>query len=238
MSVKYREDRQKWQADLRFAGRGRPLFDTRKEAIDAEKAAKLKKLGLGGEAERPKILIGVGFREYYDKESKPRKSRVSAANDSWYFNLANQYLTGLRLEHLDDIGLQHLEDLQRWLLPARSLGKEVDEAGREREVKKDEWSPSTVNRAFHTYDHFFTKMCAWGYLDKNPALYLKSLPENPVKRAPMTDEIYQAVMSHKDTPVWFKDVLEFIADVVEINSVADFEIQDFVATTAFPGRQR
>lgn len=215
MSVKFRAERNKWQADVVIGGRRRRiLFDKKRDAEEAEKKSKQKRLGLGDQTEIPRVLIGAGFADYYQKESKSRKSTTSAANDKWYFNLANHFFEAHSLEYVDEIGLQHLEDLQRWLGPARLLGTEKIEAtGEEREVRKEAWSASTVNRAFHTYDHYFTKMCAWGLLEKNPGQYLKSLPEDPVKRNPMTEEIYNAVMSHKETPAWFKDVQEFIREI-------------------------
>jgi integrase len=231
MSVTWRADRKKWQVSITVNGRRRRILRTlKKDALDIEKTAKLNALGLAPVEELARVEIGAAFGEYHTQESKPRKSAACVSNDEWYFNLANHFLTSERgLDFVDQIGLQDLEALQKWLLLEQNLGPET-EGGFDR--IKPAWSASSVNRAFHTYKHFFNKMCAWGKLEKNPAQYLSSLPEAAVKRESMTPAIYDQVMNYRAmiidketeepildkmgalqfhvTPDWFKDVLEFI----------------------------
>lgn len=201
MSVRYRPEREKWEAAIVVRGkRRRPLFDTKKEALDAEKKAKLQKFEIDDKS-ITRIPIADSFRMYFEDVSA---GKTSTANDRIYFNLGNHFLTEVRgLEYVDEITLQDLEALQKWLAKEQVL-----EEGK----VKVQWKATTVNRAFHTYDHFFNKMCAWGHLSKSPGQYLSSLTEEPVTREPLSLEMYQAIVAHPATTDWFKDVLEFIRD--------------------------
>lgn len=223
MSVRYRPDRLKWEASFTQRGRRcRQLFDLKKDALEFEKKAKLKKFDLD-EVEVKRIEIAAGFSDYFKSDSVD-KSAMSKSNDRWYFNLANHFLTVDReLEFLDEISLQDLEYLQKWLLSEQKLKEVVldketqkpvfdSETGewKTRDRIKPAWSSSSVNRAFHTLKHFFNRMCAWEKLEKSPAQFLSMLPEQAAEKESLTFEIYQKVMSHKETPEWFKDVMEFI----------------------------
>jgi integrase len=211
MSVRFRKDREKWQAEITVRGkRLRPLFNTKREAEDAVRRAKLKRFEIDDVAIE-RTLINEGLLHYFNEVSYS-KSLKSKVNERLYFSLAGYYLGKERnLEWLDEITLQDLEALQKWLKPARKLTIEVDfDATEKRQIQKDVWSSSTINRAFRTYTHVFNKMCAWGRLEKNPTQYVQSLAQRPVKRATITREIYEAILAHKSTKSWFKDVLEMI----------------------------
>jgi integrase len=211
MSVRYRPDRDKWQAEITIRGkRLRPLFNTKREAEDAVRRAKLKALEID-DIQLERIAIAAGVETYYQDVSAG-KSLKSKANERLYFNLALHYWLSQRsLEWLDEISLQDLEGLQKWIRPARELTIESDFVnGKERKIKKDTWSASTVNRAFRTYAHFFNKMCAWGKLEKSPAQFIESLPQRPTRRATLTRDMYEALLAHSKTQAWFKDVLEMM----------------------------
>lgn len=199
MSVRFRPERNKWEASFVVRGRRiRVLRDLKKDAIEFEKDAKKKQLGID-EIEPDKIEIGEAFKMYFEDRSG---EKTSFRNDRRYFNLAHHFLTEVRgLEFLNDISLQDLEALQKWLLKEQILG------GEKKEVK-EEWRASTVNRAFHTYRHLFSKMCAWGKLAKDPGQYLSTIPEALVNREPLTREIFLKVQAA--APAWFKDVFEFL----------------------------
>lgn len=213
MSVRFRADRNKYEASVVIRGRRvRTYHSLKKDALDLDKKAKLKKLNLD-QVEVEKIEIASGFADYFKHESS-RKSEMSKSNDRWYFNLANYFLTSDRgIEFLDQVTLQDLEALQKWL-KLEQVFKEivVNSSGEEemRDRKKPAWSASSVNRAFHTLNHFFARMCAWEKLSKNPAQYLAALPEQKVEKKPLTFEIYEKVMAHAEAPAWFRDVMEFI----------------------------
>lgn len=211
MSVRYRPDRERWQAEITIRGkRLRPLFKTKREAEDAVRRAKLKALEID-DVQLERISIMAGVKTYYQDVSSG-KSLKSRTNERLYFNLALHYWLSERgLEWLDDISLQDLEGLQKWIKPARELSIKsdfVDE--KERRIQKDSWSASTVNRAFRTFAHFFNKMCAWGNLERSPAQYMESLPQRPTRRATLTRDMYEAILTHKSTKLWFKDVFEMM----------------------------
>jgi integrase len=48
-------------------------------------------------------------------------------------------------------------------------------------------SPSTSNRRFSGYKHFFTKCVEWGYLEKSPTRFLKKRKETPNPRKTFAD---------------------------------------------------
>lgn len=55
-------------------------------------------------------------------------------------------------------------------------------------------SPSSVNRMFNTWKDFFNQCDQNGWLQKNPALYLKGLPETPKTKVVHSDETVQRLI--------------------------------------------
>ncbi len=198
MSIRYRADRDKWEASIVLRGkRSRLQFSKKRDAEEAVRLAKLKKFDLNESISE--IEIGDSFKMYFDERSG---DKVSKLNDRRYFNLAHHFLVEVRgLRYLSDITLQDLEALQKWLSKEQTLGGEKGEV-------KGALKASTVNRAFHTYLNFFSKMLQWGKIEKDPGRFLEKLPESLASREPLTREIFLKV--HAAAPAWFKDVFDFL----------------------------
>jgi site-specific recombinase XerD len=197
VKVDYRADRGKWQvtySDPETGKRRRPLFDRETDARNLKR-----KLELGVSVEdKDSMPIDKAVQTYFGEISLKKKSRVSISNDRRYFNLFFHFMTVERgLETLGSISLQDMEALQGWL-----------ETQKEYDGKPLSMGPSTVNRAFHSYRHFFRKHVQWGNRTDSPCAFLDNLTEEQNDRRPMTAEEYDLV--YAATPTWFQPTLRFI----------------------------
>lgn len=193
VKVKFRDDRDKWQV-THYAGgkRKRPLFDTELEARNFARRVKR------GESDLQSITIAEANKLYFESVSLVKKSKRSTFNDRRYLNLLFHFMTAERgLESLVEIELPDLEALQSWLLSNPQIGDE-----------KVKMAVSTVNRAFHTYKHFFKKMVQWGKSKDSPAMYLDLLPAQENPRRAMTLDEFTKLLAAAD--VWLKPSLMFM----------------------------
>lgn len=71
-------------------------------------------------------------------------------------------------------------------------------------------SPSTVNRQFTTYNHFFKKCIEWGYLQVSPTRFVKKKKEAVPIRILFTDEEISKICDYMDDGDWLKDAILFL----------------------------
>lgn len=194
MSIKiiFRKDRKKWQVTHWLNGkRKRPLFDKELEARNF--ARRMRR----GESDEQSITIASANKLYFETVSV-NKSQTSKENDRRYLNLLYHFLTVERgLENISEIELPDLEALQSWLLSGAEFGGE-----------KVRMSASTVNRAFHTYKHFFRKLVQWGKRKDSPAIYLDNLAAEEKPRRAMTQDEFLTLIPA--APSWLKASLGFM----------------------------
>lgn len=219
MPIKFRKDRNKWQADCRAQGKGRPLFRTKREAEHFEQSCKT------GSIQAPEKSISLeDCIAAYAKDCSENK--VSSRNEPRYFNLMFHFLTGRRISHLAQVEVRDLQAFQQWLLKEQDLGEE----------KKPRWSKSTVNRAFHTYKHFYSTVVEWKMRNTNPCEDLKMLSEDEVTIQVIEPAAYDRAHGKAG---WFGDTLEFINEVgCRPSSIerlkwadVDFKKREFTLTT-------
>lgn len=197
MSVRFRPDRGKYQADVYLRGRRRkPLFLTKREALDFERKCKEKNLGI--EDEFQPTLISTAFPVYFETESS-QKTEKSCSADKRYLNFAFHFFTVEQgLEYLDDIKLEDLQGFQQWIKKAHKFGTE----------EKEEWSDSTVARCCKMLKHFFHKMCATRRLRQDPSLYWSIPAGESKRRRPMTAWEFEQVLNASDD--WYRPILRFM----------------------------
>jgi integrase/recombinase XerD len=192
IKVQFRDDRNKWQVSYWLDGkRKRPLFESKQEALNFARRLRL------GEtvSESNSIPLSEAIQSYKENESE---QKASSANEPRYFNLLFHFMTVERgVEHLGNVTLQDLEAFQRWLLVTKLIGDEPLKMG-----------ASTVNRAFHSYRHFFKKQVQWGNLPASPCIYLDNLETEENERRAMTRAEFD--LAYAQSPEWFKSCFRFI----------------------------
>ncbi|MGZ3723208.1 MAG: tyrosine-type recombinase/integrase [Bdellovibrionales bacterium] len=176
--------------------RRRPLFTTKKEAVEFEKSHRFGT----SQASQDSITINDAFKAYFADVSE-NKVKNTKTNERRYFNLAFHFFTSRGRVYLSEIELRDLQALQHWFEKEQVLGDEVKEA----------WKASTVNRAFHTLTHFFTTMVEWKKLEIDPSQNLKGLKEPEPEIEVIEPAVYRTALSN--TPLWFVPTLEFIHEV-------------------------
>lgn len=197
MSIRFREDRKKWEASVFFQGkRLRPLFESKREAQEFIRDIRLKKLTSVG-IERP-LLIGEAFKIYLETESR-QKSVKTKKSDEWFFIIILQFFVKERkIFYLNQITLDDLERFQLWALQPQKFGP----------YDKNYWSDTTFARCGGLLKHFFKKMIKTGRLIKNPCEFWEVPVGESQRRRPMThNEFYQIF---EKSPEWFKPILAFI----------------------------
>lgn len=197
MSIRYRPDRKKWEASVLVHGqRKRPLFQSKREAVEFEREFRLGKIGLKREAASP--TIDEAFSAYFEQESA-QKNPISAKNDRRYLGLTFHFLTVVRrLELLDEVELDDLKALRKWLKNEQRVDHDY----------KGAWSPATVNRCMATLKVLFSQQVQSGKLKSDPCLYLDNLPIEPIRRRAMTPVEYETIFDA--APEWFRPALSFM----------------------------
>jgi site-specific recombinase XerD len=108
------------------------------------------------------------------------------------------FLVGrIGLVTLSQVEYRHMVAFQKWLSEPQVV-----------KGRRMHWSPSTVNRAFHSIKDFFMFWVRNGTRADSPCQHLKNLPEGENTRRPMED--FEFCLVRESSPDWFKPVVEFM----------------------------
>ncbi|OYZ22336.1 MAG: hypothetical protein B7Y39_07620 [Bdellovibrio sp. 28-41-41] len=169
MGIRFRRNRNKWIVDIYLRGkRTTKCFDSEEGAILYEKSV----TGSNDtDCSELKQAIHRYFHTFSIRKAKPQFEK-------YMFSILFEYLQELQLKKMNHIKLEYLQSFQTHLLF--------------RKMK-----PSSVNRMFNTYKHFFNCCVDWGMIAQSPALRLKSLPESrKIERQIWSDEQISSVVGH------------------------------------------
>lgn len=182
MGVRFRKDRNKWCVDIYIDGkRIKKLFDTEADACQYETT-------LSGGTPEGMSDLKSSIHRYYNTFSV-RKKRPKF--EKYMFGVLFDHLQSSGVNKLSLINISHLQSFQTNLL-----------------IKK--MKPSSINRMFHTYKHYFNCCVDWGLIHQSPAARLKSLPESKViTRKVWTDEQIEEVIGKLTG--WIKLVVELVS---------------------------
>lgn len=195
MSVRFREDRQKWEWSGKINGkRKRLLFDSKKEA-DSHGSFGMAPQNCEVWSENSTITKRV---QAYFKTCSQSKSKTSMKNERKYFNLLEHFLVAERsLSQVSDVRYSDMLALQVWLgMPRVYTGRPMN------------WAPATVNRAFNSIKDFFVHEVRDGVIAASPCQHLAQLECEDNSRRPMTELEFRAVYPLSED--WFKPVMLFI----------------------------
>lgn len=189
MSVKFRKDRDRWQASGTVDGkRIRILCDTKKQAQEIDTDLKLKRHGLLGINSR--YLLKDAFASFLETESE-LKTEASKKADSWFFDLALSYFNAQSLFHVEQITLEDLQKSRIFMQKSRK------------------WSDTTTASRCKLLKAVFNKLMISGRIAKSPAEHWKIPTGTAKRRRPMTRQEFQKLMN-LEMPSWLRPVLHFI----------------------------
>lgn len=174
----------KWELDYRRDGkRHRPVFQTKALAEQAllQLTLGVSSAPLSGQKFTPKTLKEA-IHFYFEKKSE---GKASKANERKYFERLYKSLRAQGASMVHEVTAVMIEEFQ---------------SARKAQVK-----PSTVNREFNTYRHFFAKCIDWEWAEKNPCQKVENLAEKKNPRRVWTDEEFKSVVANAQT--WVADVL-------------------------------
>lgn len=201
MSVHFRKERNKWEVSVSVRKkRHRALFDTKKEAMDFEKSAKLARFGLAPEfaGMTNSLTIESAFQEFLSTTSK-FKIAVSQKADHRTLALAQYFFEKVRgLTALNQVRVEDFETLMLWLAPGQQAGV----------VTKEPWHETTIARAVKLVKQVFRKAHLNDRIEKDPGRHLIVPRGTSQQRRAMSLEEFEKIIAL--APDWLKPVLLFM----------------------------
>lgn len=198
MSLRYRSDREKWEVSVTIRGvRKRPLFQSKKEAVEFERNCRLGRICLRQELDAS-ISLEDAFRAYFECESVEKCSR-SQNSDKRYINFAYHFFKVERkTDSVEEIQLEDLQAFRHWVALPQKLGEE----------EKRAWSEGTVSRCCATLKRIFRFLVTTRRTKNDPTLYWSIPVPSQTRRRPMSYD--QFSMIYDRSPEWFKTTLKFM----------------------------
>lgn len=195
MSVRYRPERDKWEASIFIKGkRVRVLHETKKLAQEFIRDVRLRKLGLSG-IDKP-CTIEEAFASFLATESAQKIKRSQDA-DRRFLDMALHFFKNERgLSLATEIKVEDLQHLQLWAARAQKIGPDKT---------KKPWSDTTVAYYMTIMKAVLNKLMETEKISKNPAAYWRVPQGENARRRPMTKDEFQKICML--APLWFRPIL-------------------------------
>jgi site-specific recombinase XerD len=161
--------------------------------------------------------LGKAIEEYKTNSTAKKASKQS---EDVFFDKLEEFLSTRKDfdGNVSSINPLMIANLQTWLLnheytrfkPKKKhlQNPELLEKAK-KNAKRFPFSPSTVNRYFHTYRNFFEKCREWNFIRKNPCEFLQDLPVEENRRRTWTAQQCLEILG--ELPDWAQRALLGIA---------------------------
>lgn len=121
--------------------------------------------------------IKDAFKKYIELCTR-QKCKKNQNSEILYFNKLESFLDEKEVEFIDEVTRDHMDQFENLLL------------------KKTK--PSSVNRRFHSINHFFVKCVEWNFINISPCKGKKFLKEEANPKKPWTDDVFDKFITTCD----------------------------------------